>query len=301
MSRFSATLLLTLSVCILASSVAAVQIYVGTTTLSKESDTCGDTQEFACIYDICDPAAGSQTGGRCRNGDASGTTCAPNDYCGFPTVGHCLENTISADGRHSMPANARNQGTDKHFHCLNVLNLDKPVIVWENYDCTGQSCFIPQSGYLNTWSIGAQANCVEINSENPINTVPCLVPGLASNAPFSGSYEQGHNVPSGGDYGFPQDFTQSTTCDHLPADTQGDPTSHLTDPPVGDFSSAYILNDDTNYDGGIIDRRDRSSRVKRATANDLTPARALRAGELCTADPSTNYQANDWNSRTGLL
>ena len=221
-------------------AVNSVQITVGTTRLGQATSRCSDLQQFACVNDVCDPASGDSYGNKCFNGDDTGTICDAGSDCSSPTAGHCLDTIISADGRHSTPARARNQGTDKHFYCLSVSGLAQtPVIVWENNDCSGQHCFIPRDGYMSTWSKGSRGNCIDINPVTPMLTAPCLTPGLAPNAPFSGDYEQGHEIWVGGQYGFPQDFTQSSVCDPLPASSQGDISLNLPDPPTAPFSDAY--------------------------------------------------------------
>lgn len=195
--------------------VVAVQISVGTSTLSGANDQCSDIQEFSCINDICDQQAGigASSGGKCRNGDAAWLACTAGQFCAKPTAGHCLENTISEGGTHAMPDKSR--GTPKHFHCASVTNLDVPVILWENNDCTGKSCFIPGAGQFATWSRGAQGNCVEIDPVTPVNTIACVSAGQKSSFPPNGGFPSGVPEIVGGDYGLPAGWENSNECSAL--------------------------------------------------------------------------------------
>ena len=255
-------------------TVLSVQIFGGTSQLQGNYDQCGNYQEFSCVNDVCDPFAGSANNGRCRNGDDPSGTCPPNQSCSIPTKGHCLENTISAIGLHSTPSGARGQGTDKHFYCVTIIDLNIPVVLWENTDCTGQSCFIPGNGPYLTWAFGERGNCIDIGPELPVNTVPCLSPGELYKTPFGGGFPAGMLLSVGGQYGSPAAYNNTDTCSSIA--TNKDPNPHglsvIPNPPYGDVSQAYFADDTTGFDGAELDRR-------AGTANQLTPVQGLRAGK----------------------
>ena len=249
--------------------VNSIQIYAGTTKLSSQSSQCSDIQEFSCIGDVCDPLAGPANNGACRNGDDTSKTCQPNNFCSVPTAGHCLENTISHQGIHGMPDN-------KHFYCVNVINFDKPAILWEKNDCTGSNCFVPGAGYFNTWAIGAQANCVEIDPTTPIRTTPCLSPGQNGIFPPNGGFPSSVAEPVGGDYGLPASYTNSLTCNHLSATSSPPPiTQNFTTPPAVGNSQLNPYHSNITDDDGIDELYRRSRRLDRR-ANAITAA--LRNG-----------------------
>ena len=277
------SLIITL-LCISIRSTFATQIFIGTSQLDGLNDLCGDYQEFACVDDICDPSAGSASNGRCRNGDDPNETCQPNTDCSTPTKGHCLENTVSLKGLHSTPAKAKNQGTDKHFYCVTVSNYNDPVIIWQNNDCTGSSCFVPGNGAYLTWDFGAQANCLDIAPETPVKTVPCLSPGEHGKGPFGGGFPAGLSIPVGGNYGPPVSYDNSNTCTSIwnqVPDFQGD--SKIPNPPEGDTSQAYTVDDDgLDTSDDVLDRR-----------ASTTPVQALRKGESRRTGPKTAADAYD--------
>ena len=249
--------------------VNSIQIFAGTSKLSGQSSTCLDIQEFSCIGDVCDSLAGPANNGACRNGDATSVQCQPNNFCSTPTPGHCLENTISVQGIHGMPDN-------KHFYCVNVINFDKPAILWEKNDCTGNNCFIPAAGYFNTWAIGAQANCVEIDPKTPIRTTPCLSPGQNGVFPPNGGFAAGVPEPVGGDYGLPASYTNSQTCSLIPntSAAQPIPQNFKIPPAAGNFQLNPYRSNITDSDG--IDELYRRSKRLGKRANAIT--RALRNG-----------------------
>lgn len=266
-------LLLTL---VLITSTSAVQISAGTSTLSGTNDQCSDIQEFSCVNDICDQQAGlgSSIGGNCRNGGASSTACTAGQFCGKPTAGHCLENTITESGLHAMPN--KSKGTPKHFYCVSVSNLDKPVVLWENNDCTGKNCFIPSAGQFATWSRGAQGNCVEIDPVTPVNTTACIAAGQKSTFPPNGGFPSSVPQAVGGDYGLPAAWDNSNECNALlGSSTPASIPTNDTLPPAIDASERYQSNITDNQGFGLSNlyRRD-GILVKRA--NPVT--QALRDG-----------------------
>lgn len=279
--------------CLLAGAsklASAIQIFAGTSTLGGANDVCGNIQEFACINDVCDPYAGAAHNGRCRNGD--GGDCAPSTLCNKPTKGHCIENTISASGSHSMPAKARNQGTDKHFYCLRVTEFNKPAIVYEKFDCTGRACFIPGNGNWKTWASGAQGNCVVIDNANPVNVPPCLAAGQSGRYPPSGQgFPSGVNEWVGGDYGMPQAFVNTQVCNVVPNNAWPGPIPiDQTSPPQGDFNQQYRSNfpplgdfNPNDYGKRSTPKRhwERTVETRALEARALlTTTEALRRGEL---------------------
>ena len=128
--------------------------------------------------------------------------------------------------------------SNKHFYCVNVLDFDKPVVLWETNTCTGKSCFIPNAGAFNTWTNTDQANCVEIDPVTPIITHPCIAAGQQGDTPFSGGIPSSVSLPVGGDYGLPVSFADTNTCNKLP-DAPPDIANNDTNPPTGDFNTAY--------------------------------------------------------------
>ena len=260
----------------IATTVPAVQISAGTSTLSGTNDKCSDIQEFSCINDICDQQAGSgsTSGGECRNGDASSTPCDAGAFCGKPTAGHCLENTISETGLHAMPN--KSQGTPKHFYCVSVTSFDKPVVLWENDDCTGQSCFVPSTGQFTTWSRGAQGNCVEIDPVTPVNTTACISAGQKSTFPPNGGFPSSVPEPVGGDYGLPAAWDNSNECNALlGSSTPASIPTNDTLPPAIDASERYQSNITANQGFGINDLYRRDGLLAKR-ANPVT--QALRDG-----------------------
>ena len=272
-SILSRVLLLSLP---LAPSVSAVLMSAGTATLSGANDQCTDIQEFSCVNDICDQQSGTgaSSGGACRNGDAASTPCTAGQFCGKPTAGHCLENTISETGTHSMP-NA-SVGTPKHFYCVSVTTLDKPVLLWENDDCTGSSCFVPSTGQFATWSRGAQGNCVEIDPEVPVNTTACIAAGQSSTFPPNGGFPSSVPEPVGGQYGLAAAFDNSNECSALVGSSNpaGIP-ENTTFPPEIDASERYQSNITANQGFSVNDLYKRHG-VLAKRANPVTSA--LRNG-----------------------
>lgn len=139
--------------------VKGFEIKAGTTKVSDSTwiFDCGDIQEFSCVNDVCDQCAGPNHRGRCRNG----ADCAPGQLCD-KTPGHCLEDKFCTDGRHKMPTS--DVGTPKHFRCLDVQFLDagKVIVIYENADFTGDSCFLNGTG---AWASpnDVLANAVDTN------------------------------------------------------------------------------------------------------------------------------------------
>ena len=260
----------------LASRVTAVLISAGTSTLSGTNDQCSDIQEFSCINDFCDQQAGTgaTSGGQCRNGDATSTPCTAGQYCGKPTAGHCLENTISESGLHAMPNSS--QGTPKHFYCVSVTSFDKPVVLWENNDCTGQSCFVPNAGQFATWSRGAQGNCVEIDPVTPVNTTACIAAGQTSTFPPNGGFPSSVPEPVGGNYGLPAAWDNSNECNALvgSASPASIPVNN-TLPPAIDASQRYQSNITADQGFDVSDLYKRHG-VLAKRANPVT--QALRDG-----------------------
>ena len=257
-------------------SVSAVQIFAGTSTLGGVNDQCGDIQEFRCVNDNCDPLAGSLNGGKCRNGDAASKTCDPGSNCGSPTAGHCLENTISAPGIHGMPD--KTVGTPKHFTCVNVQNLDKPVVLWEKNDCTGSSCYIPSAGHFVTkWPRAAQGNCVEIDPVTPINTTACIAAGQKDHIPPNGGVDGDAFEVVGGDYGLPAFWETTYECNPLPDNAIPAPIPvNDTKPQALKADSERYFSDISENDGvSVNDIGKRGELVKRA--NPVT--QSLRDGE----------------------
>ena len=254
---------------------SAVQIFAGTSQLKGVNDQCGDVQEFRCMNDVCDPSAGSANGGRCRNGDASRKTCDAGTNCGIPTAGHCLENRISAPGKHAMPD--KSVGTPKHFSCVSVQQFDKPVLLWQNSDCTGSSCYIPSEGQFTTkWPRAAQGNCVEIDPVTPINTTACPIAGQNSAIPPNGGVDGDAQEVVGGDYGLPTFWETTYECNALSDNTVPAAIPTLDQMPDD-------LGDEQRYQSGISDNDGvsvhdigkRGKLVKRA--NPVT--QSLRDGE----------------------
>lgn len=172
-------------------------------------------------------------------------------------------------------SSAKGQGTDKHFYCVMVFDYRDAAIVWEKTDCTGQSCFIPGNGAYSTWSFGAQANCIDIAPETPVNTVPCLSPGEHGKAPCQGGYPAGISIPVGGQYGGPASYNNSQTCSSLwksLPDFQGD--SPVPNPPSGDGGQAFLDDDSGDLWGAQLDKRQAGRSV-----NSLTTVQGLRRGK----------------------
>ncbi len=258
------------------SRITAVLVTVGTSTLGGAKDQCSDIQEFSCINDICDQQAGSgaSSGGKCRNGDAASTACTAGQFCGKPTAGHCLENTVSEKGLHAMPD--KSQGTPKHFYCTSITQFDKPVVLWENNDCSGKSCFIPSEGQFATWSRGAQGNCVEIDPVVPINTTACISAGQSSSLPPNGGFPSSAFEVVGGDYGLPAGWENSNECNALlGSSTPASIPVNGTLPPEIDASDRYQsgITDNQGFDLNNLYKRN-GILVKRA--NPVT--QALRDG-----------------------
>ena len=268
---FHARILIAFLLSIHFSKIGAVQISVGTTSLDSPQDQCSNIQEFSCINDFCDPFAGN----KCRNGGNPSQYCSPGLICALPQQYHCLENTITAEGKHSTPNATR--GTPKHFSCLSVQSFDKPVVVWENDDCTGQSCFIPNNGNYETWEQGAQGNCVDIGVASSVETVPCLAAGQGTaNYPSTGGFLRGEQVWVGGEYGMPVSFDESSAC--MAYNTAPEPESipvNDTSPPLGDLSQQYLSGITDYGDPDIVDKREADLHKR---ANQFTTA--LRQGEL---------------------
>lgn len=268
------------------SLASAIQISAGTSTLGGAKDTCGGIQEFACINDICDPYAGPAHNGRCRNGD--GSICDPGVLCNKPTAGHCIENTISAPGSHSMPANARKQGTDKHFTCVSVTEYDKPAVIFEKFDCTGKACFIPGNGQWKTWASGSQGNCVVIDSPDAVSVPPCLAAGQSGKYPPSGQgFPSDVNEWVGGIYGMPQAFVNTQVCNTVPDNVWPAPIpKDQTSPPQGDINQQYRSNfpalgdfDPNDYGKRSIQKR----HWERAIETTKTETRSIEPRALLTS------------------
>ncbi|KAI9681211.1 MAG: hypothetical protein M1817_002493 [Caeruleum heppii] len=176
-----------------ANCVVSTQVWGGNHDLEYDSN-CGVTQEFSSVNDICDPCAGAATNGRCRNGDNSGGTCPALTNCGQPTVGHAIENTICAPGRHIM-------APGKRFRCVRATNYTVPAIVYENRDCTGKACFIPGNGAFDVRFV---AHCVDINPAAEVNAVPCEgEKGESTGGEAGGGFPFGIPVLVGGPVGLP--------------------------------------------------------------------------------------------------
>ncbi|KAL8992288.1 MAG: hypothetical protein Q9169_007217 [Polycauliona sp. 2 TL-2023] len=214
---------------------SAIQIFVGTSTLGGARDTCEDIQEFSCINDTCDPYAGTDHNGRCRNGGNRDGTCPAATLCNEPGKDQCIENTISADGLHRMPT-----AKAKHFYCAAVTEFDKPAVMYEKQDCTGKACFIPGNGQYVPWSRGAQANCIVINPTVPANVPPCLAAGQNGLYPPQGGFPSDKTESVGGDYGLPAAFDNSLVC-RPKYETFPPPISRDGyDPLAGDIKDQYI-------------------------------------------------------------
>ena len=157
--------------------------------------------------------------------------------------------------------------TAKHFLCVNVIDLDKPVVLWETPDCTGKSCFIPTSGHFNTWSNSDQGNCVQINPNPPVDSTPCLAAAQGGPYPFQGGLPRDGHLSVGGDYGLPVSFQNSHSCDNinLPPPIPLDNSN----PPDGDYSQA-VHPDTSDLDGIGPDDLDADD------ANNKRRARRLR-------------------------
>ena len=266
-SVISRALLLSLP---LAPTISGVLISAGTSTLSGTNDQCSDIQEFSCVNDICDEqvGTGSTSGGNCRNGDAPLTPCTAGSFCGKPTAGHRLENIISETDLHAMPN--KSQGTPKHFYCVSVTTLDKPLVLWENNDCTGQRCFVPSAGQFATWSRGAQGNCVEIDPETPMNTTACIAAGQTSTFPPNGGFPSSVPEPVGGDYGLPAAWDNSDECNALVGSSSPPsiPTNN-TLPPEVEASERYQSNITANQ-GFSLDNLYKRDGVLAKRANPVT-------------------------------
>ena len=233
----------------LSSIVSSVSIQSGTSDLKGASDTCTNRQEFSCLNNQCDPSS-SAPGGSCAAGGSI----------------KCLDSIVTAHGNHAMPDGSKGQGTDKHFTCVSVTSFDTPVVIWETTDCTGKSCFIPGEGSYATWSLGAQANCVEIAPGPPVNTTPCLSPGETGIRPPNGGFFNTRQVAVGGDYGLPADFTNSLVCQTNLVDVNTIAGVSIIPPPSLDVSQAYIAPDADSNDGEVDKRTFTSSgRINRRT------------------------------------
>ena len=273
----------------LLSIASAVQIFGGTYTLSGQNDRCGNFQEFSCVNDQCDPYAGPFNQGECRNGAAPGKPCAPNAYCDTPMEGRCLETTVSLPGNHSTPGPG--QGTPKHFFCVSVTSYYTPVIIWENDDCTGQSCFIPDNGEFVTWSRGQLANCAQIDPQTAVSTLPCIAAGQSGIFPPQGGFPSNVPVTVGGSAGLPVAFDNSHTCDvphelppSIPVDTAGPPAT--SDDPSTEYSSGIT---DTDGIDQLYKRSDYSVSVRQVPNNGIITTGALRNGKRI----SSTQQAQD--------
>ncbi|KAL8883079.1 MAG: hypothetical protein Q9198_000002 [Flavoplaca austrocitrina] len=234
----------------------ATQIFAGTSTLKGSKDTCQDTQEFSCVNDTCDPRTGFAYNARCRNGDNPDGTCDPGTLCNSSKAGRCIENTISSKGFHHTPTRA--EGSEKHFYCVNVLEYDKPAVIYEKADCTGKSCFIPGEGHWRTWANGAQANCIDIDPGTPVSVPPCLAPGQGGKWPPTGGFPSDLALPVGGNNGLADSFADSHTCEVPPDDVW--PALIETDsykPPTGDVNQQYQsgITDNGDLDVGQLDTR----------------------------------------------
>lgn len=212
------------------------------------------------MNDICDPLSGFGAQGTCRNGDRDWKDCKPSQSCSQPTAGHCLESIISAAGLHAMPDSS--VGTPKHFNCVNVQNLNVPVILWENTDCTGKSCFIPTNGNFGTWAHGEQGNCVEIGVTTPVNTTACLLPGQTSQFPVQGGFPSDVPEAVGGNYGLPVSTDNTQECSALSPPPAALP-QNTTSPPELSTSDLIYHSGLTGTDG--IDPSDLGKRFIRGT------------------------------------
>ncbi|KAI4232128.1 MAG: hypothetical protein LQ352_008355 [Teloschistes flavicans] len=149
-------------------------------------------------------------------------------------------------------------GTAKHFYCVNVLEFDQPAVIYEKADCTGKSCFIPGAGNYVTWSRGAQANCIEIDPQLPVNVSPCLSAGQNGLYPPNGGFPSGVPEPVGGDYGLPAAYANSQTCSPVPDNVWPGPIPRDPyTPPAGDINQQYQsgITDTPGLDHDLLDKR----------------------------------------------
>ena len=177
--------------------------------------------------------------------------------------------------------------SNKHFYCVNIIDFDKPIVVWEKNDCSGKSCYIPGNGYWQAWASSEQANCVEIDPVTPINTTACLSPGQDGFFPPQGGFPSYLNLPVGGDFSLPAAYENSHTCDNLPDSAVPPQDSTVNDTaPHGDLSQAYesgldISLDQSGADPSQFDRR--STLAERALQERalqlLTSTKTIRSGE----------------------
>ena len=225
------------------------------------------------MNDICDPLSGLGVQGTCFNGDAVFKNCKPSQSCSQPTAGHCLESVISAAGLHATPDSS--VGTPKHFNCVNVQDLNVPVVLWEHPDCTGKSCFIPTNGSFGTWAHGEQGNCVEIGVTTPVNTTACLSPGQTGQFPVQGGFASDVPETLGGDYGLPISTDNTLECAALSPPVAPIPQNTSFPPEVS--TSDQIYHSGLTDTGGI----NPDDLGKRTTDVGLTrpPTKMLRNGK----------------------
>ena len=269
------------------SSSSGIQIWVGADDLPDTDSTCGNIQEFSCIGDTCDPFDDAAHNGACRNGGARDVPCSPGQQCSSPKKDHCLENTISRAGNHSMPTSA--VGTPKHFTCMNVENFDTPAIVYQTPDCGGYHCFIPGNGSYSLSFTGSSANCIVIAPPQPVLSWPCLSAGQTRNDqyPEQGGFRRDNFVYVGGDYGMPASWSYNTlSCDAL-SDPLPQMVLNNTAPPTGSTAYTYV-SDLTGADIGntsdldLCGADDEGSCASGLLERNLPPPKTqyLREGEL---------------------
>ena len=176
----------------------------------------------------------------------------------------------------------KGQGTPKHFYCVTVTDYNVPAVIFQNNDCTGSSCFIPGAGNWQTWSSGAQGNCISIDPDTPINTTPCLAPGQDGEFPANGGFASDVPVPVGGDNGLPNSFANSHTCDTLEGSALPAPIARdAYNPPEGDVSTELQsgVTDLTGLDTTQLDPKVRRL-TRRQAIPQITTTAKLRAGEF---------------------
>ncbi|KAL8941818.1 MAG: hypothetical protein Q9216_002018 [Gyalolechia sp. 2 TL-2023] len=183
------------------------------------------------------------------------------------------------------------EGTAKHFYCAKVLEFDKPAVLYQKPDCTGEACFLPGEGTYLAWAHGAQANCILIDPQPSVTVPPCLLPGQNTLYPSNGGFPSGVPENVGGEYGVPAAYADSRVCSPrdegiLPPPIQRDPY----DPPAGDLSQQYQsgLTATGPVDSSELDSRSTRSRLL-ARVDSIRPI------------TSTTYLRNAYPYRAAFL
>jgi hypothetical protein len=129
------------------------------------------------------------------------------------------------------------------------------------------------------WGYGAQANCIDIDSEVTVNITACLSPGQNGEFQPNGGFPSDVPEPVGGVDGLPVSLVNSYTCDllldsALPAPIARDAYSSPAADPSTELQSGF-----SNYDGLDTSQLNARSDLCRRV-NPITTTGALRNGKI---------------------